>query len=261
MPHISFSELKNWNKCSWYHKLNNIEKIKGFKGNEFTAFGTAIHSVCEALVQAVIKDQEAPEYFLERFAQEIKTLPSDVPIREGLVNSMREQGTPLTKYILPALEDYFDEYEVVAVEEKIYEPIGDLIDSNTNHHDFKGYIDLVLKTKDGKYHIIDWKSCSWGWDAKRKTEKITTYQLTLYKKFFAIKHGIDPDKIETHFALLKRTAKKNNAELFRVSSGKIKTQNAIKLLEKALYNINEKRYIKNRLSCTGCDFFNTQHCT
>ena len=32
---------------------------------------------------------------------------------------------------------------------------------------FKGFIDLVVKTPDGKYHIIDWKTCSWGWDAQR----------------------------------------------------------------------------------------------
>ena len=47
MPHISFSELKNWNTCPHYHKLVNIEKIKIFKGNEYTAFGTALHDVCE----------------------------------------------------------------------------------------------------------------------------------------------------------------------------------------------------------------------
>lgn len=30
---------------------------------------------------------------------------------------------------------------------------------------------------------------------------------------------IDPKDIETHFALIKRTAKKNRVEFFRVSSG------------------------------------------
>jgi cytochrome c-type biogenesis protein CcmH len=47
MPHISFSELKNWDKCPHYHKLVNIDKIKVFAGNAYTAFGTAMHTVCE----------------------------------------------------------------------------------------------------------------------------------------------------------------------------------------------------------------------
>ena len=47
MPHISYSELKDWKFCAHYHKLTRVNKIDGFKGNEYTAFGSAIHSVCE----------------------------------------------------------------------------------------------------------------------------------------------------------------------------------------------------------------------
>jgi pantothenate kinase len=75
--------------------------------------------------------------------------------------------------------------------------------------------------------------------------------------------NIDPKDVETHFALLKRTAKKNRVEFFRVTSGPRKTENALKLLNTALYNIQNKRYIKNKLSCTGgygCKFYNTEHC-
>ena len=74
---------------------------------------------------------------------------------------------------------------------------------------------------------------------------------------------LDPKDVETHFALLKRTASKNRVEFFRVTSGPRKTENALKLIDKALYNIKNKRYIKNRLSCTGgygCKFYNTEHC-
>jgi len=90
-----------------------------------------------------------------------------------------------------------------------------------------------------------------------------TYQLTLYKHFFAIKNNINPEDIETHFGLLKRTAKRNNIEIFKVPTGRKKTENALKLLHKAIYNIVNKKHIKNRLSCTrgyGCEFFNTKYC-
>ena len=45
--HISYSELKDWAHCPHYRKKNWIEKVASFEGNEYTAFGTAIHDVCE----------------------------------------------------------------------------------------------------------------------------------------------------------------------------------------------------------------------
>jgi hypothetical protein len=90
---------------------------------------------------------------------------------------------------------------------------------------------------------------------------MVTYQLTYYKEFFAKKHDIPLHNIETHFCLLKRTAKKNRVEFFRVSSGKKKMENANNLLTKAIGSIIGNKHIKNRLSCKGCEFYKTQHCT
>jgi hypothetical protein len=162
-------------------------------------------------------------------------------------------------HIKTALDEYFKEYEVLAVEMPLYEPID-----GHDEYKFKGFIDAIVATPDGKVHIFDWKTCSWGWDSRKKSDKMTTYQLTLYKHFFAQKMDVDPKDVETHFALLKRTAKKNRVEFFRVTSGPKKTTNALKVLNMALYNIKKKRYIKNKSSCTtgfGCQFYGTEHCT
>mgnify|MGYP002527862756 CR=1 FL=1 len=133
-------------------------------------------------------------------------------------------------------------------------------DVDIDDYKYKGYIDLVLKTNDGKYHIIDWKSCSWGWNRDKKRDRLITYQLTLYKLFFAQKHNIDPKNIKTYFGLLKRTAKENQIEIFEVSSGVQKTKNALNLMQTAVYNITNERFIKNKLSCKYCPFDNTKHC-
>ena len=74
------------------------------------------------------------------------------------------------------------------------------------------------------------------------------------------KHNIDLKDIETYFALLKRTAKKNHVEIFRVTSGNKKQDNALSLLNKALFNIKKKRYIKNRSACAKCEFHKTKEC-
>jgi len=255
VPHISYSELKDWKFCPFYHKLTRIDKIEGFTGNVYTAFGTAIHSVCEKKLLNEEGDHE--QHFIDTFADCISDLDDSTDVDSRLVTAMVGQGKKIIPEIEDALDEYFEEYEVLAVEMPLMEPIAD------EEHKFKGYIDAIVSTPDGKVHIFDWKTCSWGWNAQKKSDKIVTYQLTLYKHYFCQKMNVDPKDVETHFALLKRTAKKNHVEFFRVTSGPKKTENALKLLNTALYNIKNQRYIKNRLSCTGgygCKFYKTEHC-
>jgi len=250
--HISYSEFSKWYACPYQHKIVYVDGNKLFKGNIFTAFGTAIHTVCENLILG----QPVKEGLLEeQFTKELQSLEEPVLPEEKEI--FLRQGKEIIPHILPAATEYFGEYEVFSTEEKLYEKI---IHNNLDLCSFKGYIDLVIK-KDDKYHIIDWKSCSWGWDSRKKNDKIVTYQLALYKHFFALKHKIDPDNIETHFALLKRTSKKNKVEFFRVSSGKKRVGNAYKLLIKSLNFIKNKRFFKNRLSCERCEFYKTRYCT
>jgi len=256
VPHISYSELKDWVHCAFYHKLTRVDGIDGFKGNAYTAFGSAIHSVCE---KKLLQEDMSDEYFVDELKKNISKLEEDeIEVDKKLVLDMVGQGERIIPEIDDALKQYFEEYEVLAVEMPLMEPI-----EGEQDYKFKGFIDAIVATPDGKVHIFDWKTCSWGWDAKKRSEPMVTYQLTLYKHYFCQKMNVDPKDVETHFALLKRTANKNRVEFFRVTSGPRKTENALKLLNKAIYNINNKRYIKNRLSCTGgygCKFYKTEHC-
>jgi len=250
--HVSYSELKTWKECPYKHKLKYIDKVDKFKGNEFTLFGTAVHDACE---KALLTGSGDPSnYFTISFLNGIeKLMIKGVELDPILISEMEKQGKHLSTRVMPALEQHFEGYNVFSTEEMLYEDI------EGEDSKFKGYIDLVLKIGE-KYHILDWKTCSWGWNARKKSDKLVTYQLTLYKYFFAKKHNIDLKKIETHFALLKRTAKKDEVEIFRVTSGDKKINNALKLLKQALYNIAQRRHIKNRMSCKMCEFYKTEHC-
>ena len=256
--HISYSELKTWNECAFKHKLSYVDEVKKFVGNEYTAFGKAVHDTCE---QSLLTDEpiDQNKYFNDSFLLEVQELVSkNIDLRSDLIQQMRSQAKEIFPHIIPEVKKYFGNYEIISTEERIYEPIENM------DYNFKGFIDLVLKTEDGRYHVIDWKTCSWGWDSRKKSDSMITYQLTLYKNFFAAKHNIDPKNIDTHFALLKRTSKKNKVEIFKTTSGAKKTENCLKLLNKAIYNIKNKRIIKNRLSCTqgfGCEFYNTKFCS
>ena len=246
---ISFSQLKVWNECAYKHKISYVDEVKLFNGNEYTAFGTSIHTVCENLVFG--KDVN----FENIFDNEIKSL--DIDIDESLISSMKSSAPNIIKEIMPSLNSQFGEYEVFSVEEELCVKIDDLKEGGKNV--FKGFIDLVLKIGED-YHIIDWKTCSWGWNAKKRSDPMVVYQLMYYKYFFAKKHNIDMKNIHVHFALLKRTAKSNFVEIFKTTSGNKRIDNSLKVLNDAIYNIDNKNYTKNKLSCNRCEYYKTEHC-
>jgi RecB family exonuclease len=253
--HISFSALKIWNDCPFKYKLTYVDNVQKFRGSEYTVFGTSLHEACEKkLLDNNINEVEC---FLNKFEEELKNIPSDIQIDNTLITEMKEQGKTLASMALPALKEKFGNFKVLAAEEDIFEAIKKIPELNYN---FKGYIDLIIQTEDNKIHILDWKTCAWGWDAKKKSDPMITYQLTFYKYFYSQKHNVDPKNIETHFALLKRTAKKDNVEIFRVTSGDKKTENAFNLLTKALYSINKGFFPKNRLACKYCEYNKTKEC-
>tara|TARA_B100000085_G_scaffold283356_1_gene313842 strand:- start:11660 stop:12442 length:783 start_codon:yes stop_codon:yes gene_type:complete len=254
---ISFSELKNWKECPYRHKLIYVDKIPYFSGNEFTAFGTAIHTACEHILPN--PETNALKVFEEVFLEELRILKNEgFTLNNQLVTAMRQQAIPICEQILPSVKKYFNNFEIFSIEEELMEDMSDI---ESYGKKFKGFIDLVIKTPDGKYHIIDWKTCSWGWNQQKKSDQMTTNQLTYYKNYFSKKHNIETSKIETYFALLKRTAKKENVEIFKTLSGERKTKNALKVLQNAVINIERGVKIKNRLSCKYCKFHNTEHCT
>ena len=253
--HISYSELKIFTECPYKWHLQYEKGLAGFTGNIYTAFGTAIHAVCEQSALGNLEPEDYDENFDIAFLTELKNL-YEKPDNK-MIKDFRKQSREIFHKVFPALQELFPGYKVYSSEETLYEPISELKFTRF----LKGFIDLVVETPDGKYHIIDWKSCSWGWDMKRKSEPMTTYQLTLYKKFFCEKHNIDPEKVETYFGLLKRTAKADNVEIFRVTSGPRKTENATKVLTNASTLINKGIKVKNRNSCARCPFNHTEHCT
>lgn len=251
--HISYSELTTFLKCRWQHKLRYKDKVYLNDTGLFAIFGKSVHKVAEDVMSGFDRSN-LPDHFTKIFVSMIKEELKDLN-EEGkkLALLLNEQGRPLVKHIFRSVEKEFGECEVFSVEEKLFEPI------ERDGMKFKGFVDLVIKVGD-KYHLIDWKTTTWGWDARKRSSAIVTYQLTLYKHYFAKKHNIDPKNIETYFGLLKRTAKKDPVEIFRVTSGNKKTQNALKLLTDSLYNIENGMCVRNKTNCQYCEYKHTEWC-
>ena len=107
MSHISYSELKDWTFCPFYHKLTRVNKIDGFKGNEYTAFGTAMHSVCE---KKLLNEDVDDSFFIKELKKNIAELDDDVEINKKLVVDMMGQGKRIIPHIEDSLKEYFPEF-------------------------------------------------------------------------------------------------------------------------------------------------------
>jgi len=258
--HLSYSAIKDFSFCPNYYKLSRVDKLKPFTGNIYTAFGTAIHSTCEEMLLKNFKIN-SENYFSRQFAAEMFKLDKNIleSYGESEQEKFLEQGYSILSEFPSFMEDTFGNYRVISTEEQIRTRVN-LTEQTIHEYDFLGFVDCVIKTEDGRHHVIDWKTCSWGWDYRRKTDTMTTYQLSYYKHFYSKMSGIEFNNIDTHFVLMKRTAKKNIIELVEVNNGEQKVNNALKVLENTAYNVDSGNFIKNKLSCSKCDFHKTVHC-
>jgi len=256
-PHISFSELKEWQECSWRHKLHQIEKIDLFESSPILDFGTAVHASCEnflrtralshalyeeTLISAFEKNKEKKDYTqknLESFLKEANKILQEIP---GF------------------MEETFPGWEFVDAEHQLYEPF-----SQKHPHAFKGFIDGIIKTKGKKeediFWIIDWKTSAWGWNAEKRSDFGLHQQLILYKNFWSQKTGIPLKQIKCGFIVLKRTAKDGQrCELIKISVGPVTSERSIKNLSNMVSSIKRGISLKNKDSCTFCPYKGTEHC-
>ncbi len=253
---VSYSEIVLHGTCAFRHKLAYIEKIKLSGANIYSAFGNATHKALE--FHLFDSTEEKIKVFDDEFRNIINEIRSnDDEVKEEDIAAFTEQGHRLLGLVLDEMKTKFGNFQIVGAEQVLEQKIEDF---KLDTMYFKGIIDLVIMDEAGTLHIIDFKSSTWGWDSKKKSNPIVVRQLVLYKHFFSIITGVPLDKIETHFILLKRTAKKNPIEIVSVTSGTKRVQNAIKWMVDAVTNIYKLNFIKNRFNCTYCEYKGTEYC-
>jgi hypothetical protein len=256
-PHISFSELRDWQDCSYRHKLKYIDKIGVFEPVPIIDFGTAVHSACEKFLETRVMEPEIAHISLRKFFETHKARPAYTP---ELLQQMLAEATSICADVPAFMDENFPDWEYVDAEHELYESM------EKHPHAFKGFIDGIIKAKGKRgepvYWLIDWKTTAWGWTADKKSDPRVLQQLVFYKNFWSSKTGTDPKHVRCGFVLLKRSAKVgSHCELVKVSVGDVTTGRSLKVLNNAVVSIRRKIFIKNRDSCTYCDYKNTEHCT
>lgn len=272
---ISYSSWQAYrNGCHWKWKLDHIDGIRSEAFGVFMDFGKCIHEAIE--IHKTRKDpvdvSRAKKHFADKFTKLFNE--NSQKYREKDRESLVPQFIAAGEKIL----DHLERCDEIRTAEVVFNefPLLDKIERTDGLEiNFKGFIDMVIKTVDKHkktiLYIIDFKTCSWGWDRDKRQDKDLHYQLFLYKHFFCKRFDVDPKNVRTAFILLKRRPAGNSdaVEFFPISAGPISVQRALDDLNSDLTAMKEKfdtdTFRKNRKFCKNefgdtCPYFNTANC-
>ena len=257
-PHMSFSELRDHQDCSYRHKLKYVDKLGMSLPGVHLDFGTAIHSACERFLRTKEIDKKA---FLTDFhnmwAEHAKVAPTQ--FTPEAFKQFATEGLG----ILPDVPFWFDEtfpgWKFVDAEHYLYEPLEKW------PHAFKGFIDCIIMApgKRGKEltWLLDFKTCSWGWPGAKRSDPYVQAQLVLYKNFWTKKTNTCIKDVRCGFVLLKRAAKPGkHCELVTTSVGDVTIGKSLKVVDDMVSCVKRGIARKNRQSCKFCEFKDTPHC-
>lgn len=257
-PHVSFSEVKTWKECSYRHHLTYVKKLDFFNPSPVLVFGKAVHASCEKYLLTREMDIKLCHDLLDE--EWVKHVTQKEFSEKALRIAKVESEIILLE--VPAFMDReFSEWSTIDAEHALYESI------ECHPHAFKGFIDGVIKCKgkrgEALYWIIDWKTSASGWRREKRSDEMIKAQLALYKNFWHQKNPHVPFKdVRCAFAILKKTGKAGqHCELFSVSMGEVPIKKSLKVVSNMITSVKRGIALKNRDSCTYCEFKGTENCT
>lgn len=256
-PHISFSEVRDWKECSYRHRLKYVLKIDLGQPGPLLDFGTACHAACEKFLKTRVMDAKVATDMIRKVWAKNKDIKGFEP---ETVEKYVKEAEDILADVPKWFEEAFPDWEFIDAEHYLYEPI------DGHPHAFKGFIDGVIKCKGARgktvVWLVDWKTTSWGWSVEKKSDDMVRAQLVLYKNFWSAKTGTDPKDVRCGFILLKRSAKPGqHCELVTTSVGDVTTGRSLKVINNMLTSVKRGIALKDRSSCTFCDYKDTPHCT
>lgn len=181
----SFSRLNAYYTCPYEFYLHYIECNKG-DNNFFGQFGTLIHTILEKYAKGELSIFEISQYYEDNF-DDIVTERAPFNKYVDIRQSYYEKGLDYLNNIDLILEDY----EILGVEKKV--------EFNIGGYKMLGYIDLLLRDKDGNIIVLDHKSASLkfkknGDISKTDLKHFTDFKRQLYLYSMAVinEYNIEP---------------------------------------------------------------------
>ena len=175
----SFSRLNSLDTCPHMWKLTYLDHEEGVS-NSFADFGTFAHEILEKYAKGEAEIYELASMYEEEYN---KAVPLPFPPNKyvSLADKYYEAG-------LNYFENFegFGDYEIVQAEKEL--------EFTVDKYKVTGYIDLLLKDKDGNFHIFDHKSST---VKSAKSDKAKEYWKQMYLYSIAIyqEYGVYPVKL------------------------------------------------------------------
>lgn len=223
-------------------------------------FGTACHSACEVFLKTGKMDLKVFKIKLhELWTEHAKIKPDEFTTKS--FKQFAKEGLAILPEVPKWFDDTFPGWEFVDAEHFLYEKI------NGQEQAFKGFIDCIIKVPDPKNKkkyiiwVIDFKTCSWGWQSAKKNDETVKMQVILYKSFWSSKTNFDPKNVKCAFVLLKRTAKPTqHVELVSITAGDVAMKKSLTVVNNMISSVKKGLAFKNRYSCQYCLYHATEHC-
>ena len=274
--HISYSSISTYNKCP---KLWELQYLRGeipFKQNIYTCFGTAMHETDQTWLEVMYHDKVKNAKELDKHKLLYENMIK--AYKQGKAQNGHEHFSTqdeLTKFwiegkhILDFLEKkrggYFStkNMQLAGIETLLYQEIRPGVM-------FKGLVDLVFyHPNTDRWTIMDIKTSTAGWrDAQKKNPNLTA-QVILYREFFSKQFGIDKEKIDVEFFILKRrvpaeaefASMQKRVQQFSPSSGPRKTKEIINSMNKMISDVLDEdgKFIDKDYKC-GSPFGKCNDC-
>jgi len=244
--HISYSQISMYTQCPKQWELSYKENLREYTESIHTLFGSSFHFVIQEYYETFYNNsvKAADEMNLEEnlesqmrtnYAESVKKSGGHFSTAKDL-SEFYEDGVEILREFKRRRASYLTktgwhlagiEIPIMVTPEKDYENIL-----------FKGFIDAVLYHEPTEsFILVDFKTSTRGWNAKKKKDVMTQNQLILYKEFFARQFNVPKEKIDVKFMILKRKVFANSdypqprISESRLLSGPIKTKKAVNLVK------------------------------
>ena len=239
-----------------------------FTQNIYTCFGTAMHETLQTYLETLYHDKvkTANDMNINQLLYDnmIKSYKSGKAINGHTHFSSVEQlqefwldGKHILEFIKKKRAAYFStkNMKLAGIETLLYQEIRPGVV-------FKGLVDLIFyHPNTDRWTVMDIKTSTRGWNDTYKKNPNLTAQVILYREFFAKQFGIDKDKVDVEFFIVKRrvpaeaefATQQRRVQSFTPASGPRKTKQVIESMNKFISEVldSDNNYIDQEYSCNS----------
>jgi hypothetical protein len=257
----------------WY--LSYVENKQPYQASIHTVFGTSFHETLQEYINtmynisgAAADKMDLEALFTERFREVYRREYEKVGEHFSNPLEMRDffdDGIAILSWIKARRNKLFTIRKVKLLGIELPLLIG--VSKNIF---LKGFIDFILyDTELNKVYIYDIKTSTRGWGEREKKDDTKLSQILLYKEYFAKQFGLDVDRIEVEYFIVKRKIWENEeypiprVQSFKPASGKTKRRQAVDNFNAFVQDCFDesgkpkiKSYLKNvgESSCKWCPY-------